>query len=249
MAKREWASGGSPLAGTRLFAIICTVVALPLLVTAVLLTEDRLALVARVLATPRGDLAIAGQGRAFHQGQLHGPPGRTTPLGNSAAAWIGTVRWTTGSGKSNTSHSCVSGELDGLLLGDSPAIDLLADGFTLERGHTSGGRPADTSKLRPECVQHLGQYEEQFFKDGDLVTVAACGRPGPTGSPQLTGCQGEQGAIAAGTIGDKHVAAIDSARLRAWILIMLAAAFSVVALVAHLHSDRRFVLPEQEGDS
>lgn len=250
-SKKEWTSGGSPAGGTRVFAIICTVLALPLAVTAVGLSEDRLSSVARVTATPRGDLAVQGQGRAFFEGRLHARPDRTTPLGSPAAAWVGTVRWKTGSGKSKTDHACASGELGGLLLGSSPPIGLSADGFTLERGHTNGGRPADTSKLKPECAQHLeeGEYEEQFSENGDLVTVAACGAPSPTGAPRLAGCEGEQGFIAAGRIGDKHADAVANARKSAWIVIMLATALAVMALVGHMHSDRRFVLPEPEDDA
>lgn len=251
MASKEWTSGGSPVAGTRIFAIICSVLALPLLLTAGFLTEDRLSSVAAVLATPRGELNAPARGRAFYEGKLHARPDRTTPLGTPAAAWIGVVRWKTGSGKSKTDHSCMSGELGGLLLSDSSTtVGLSGEGFSLERAHTSGGRPAETTKLKPECAEHLdeGEYEEQFFANGDAVTVAACFAHGRAGST-LAPCEGEGGLIAAGSIDDKHIEARASARLSSWIVIMLATAFSVMALVAHMHSDRRVVVPPQEDDA
>jgi hypothetical protein len=50
-SKPEWTNGGAPAGGTRTFAIICTGIAVPLLLTALLLTEDRLAAVKTLVAT------------------------------------------------------------------------------------------------------------------------------------------------------------------------------------------------------
>jgi hypothetical protein len=63
---------------------------------------------------PRGAVHT---GPGVFDGWLRGPPSRVDPLGNAAAAWVGWVTLTTGSGRnSHTTTVCRTREVDELLL-------------------------------------------------------------------------------------------------------------------------------------